>query len=223
MLNDKRVRIITGHYGSGKTEFAVNYAVKLADAGKKVSLADLDVVNPYFRSRECEKLFEEKDIELLGFILKEHGMDLPAVSGNVAKALMDKSREYLIDLGGNSAGARAFASFRKMVNTEECELFFVINANRPETADFAGVMAQLQSIEGTLNMKVTGLINNTHLIWDTSEEDLMRGEKLAREVSEKTGIPIRYTAMKKDLVPKLKEKYSGEIFSVEMYMRKNWM
>lgn len=223
MLKDKRVRIITGHYGSGKTEFSVNYAVKLADIGKKVSLADLDVVNPYFRSRECEKLFEEKGIELLGFILKEHGMDLPAVSGNVAKALMDKNREYIIDLGGNSAGAKAFASFRKMVEVEECELFFVINANRPETADFQGVMAQLQSIEGTLNMRVTGLINNTHLIWESSEEDIMRGEKLAKEVSEKTGIPIRYTSVKKDLIPKLKEKYSGEIFSVEMYMRKNWM
>lgn len=223
MLNDKRIRIVTGHYGSGKTEFAVNYAVKLADAGKKVSLADLDVVNPYFRSRECEELFQRKDIELLGFILKEHGMDLPAVSGNVAKALLDRSREYIIDLGGNSAGARAFASFRNMVNPEECELFFVVNANRPETADFQGVMAQLQSIEGTLNMKVTGLINNTHLIWDTTEEDIERGEKLALEVSEKTGIPIRYTSMKKDLIPQLKGKYSGEIFSVEMYMRKNWM
>lgn len=223
MLDDKRIRIITGHYGSGKTEFAVNYAVKLTDAGKKVSLADLDVVNPYFRSRECEKLFEEKGIELLGFILKEHGMDLPAVSGNVAKALMDKSREYIIDLGGNSAGARAFASFRSMVVVEECDLFFVINANRPETADYLGVMTQIQSIEGTLNMRVTGLINNTHLIWDTTEEDILRGELLSREVSEKTGIPIRYTSMKKDLVPELKEKYSGEIFSVEMYMRKNWM
>lgn len=223
MLNDKRIRIVTGHYGSGKTEFAVNYAVKLADAGKKVSLADLDVVNPYFRSRECEELFQKKDIELLGFILKEHGMDLPAVSGNVAKALLDNSREYIIDLGGNSAGARAFASFRNIVNPEECELFFVVNANRPETADLPGVMAQLQSIEGTLNMKVTGLINNTHLIWDTTEEDIERGEKLAREVSEKTGIPIRYTSMKKDLIPQLKGKYSGEIFSVEMYMRKTWM
>ncbi|MGL4946019.1 MAG: hypothetical protein ACRC4Z_07165, partial [Fusobacteriaceae bacterium] len=80
-----------------------------------------------------------------------------------------------------------------------------------------------QSIEGTLNMRVTGLINNTHLIWDTSEEDIARGEKLAREVSEKTGIPIRYTSIKKDLVPQLEGKYSGEIFSVEMYMRKSWM
>lgn len=223
MLNEKRIRIITGHYGSGKTEFAVNYAVRLAEMGKKVSVADLDVVNPYFRSRECEKLFEEKHIELLGFLLKEHGMDLPAISPNVAKALIDKTTEYVVDLGGNSAGARAFASFRKMIDPDECDLLFVINANRPETATLEDVMVQIDSIEAVLNMRVTGLINNTHLIWHTTEEDIDRGEKLSKEVSEKIGVPIKYTVVKRDLMDKIRKKYSGEMFPVDMFMRQSWM
>lgn len=223
MLKDKRIRIITGHYGSGKTEFAVNYAVRLADLGRKVSVADMDVVNPYFRSRECEELFKEKHIEILGFLLKEHGMDLPAVSPNVAKALIDTSVDYVVDLGGNSAGARAFASFRKMIHSQECDLLFVVNANRPETSTLEDIMIQVQSIEAVLNMKVTGIVNNTHLIWDTTEKDIEKGEKLAGELSQKIGVPIRYTVVKRDLADRLKGKYSGEIFPVDMYMRKNWM
>lgn len=223
MNEEKRIRIITGHYGSGKTEFALNYALKLRSMGKKVALADLDVVNPYFRSRERETLLEEKGIELLGFLIKEHGMDLPAVSGNVMKAVVDETYDYVVDLGGDGAGARAFGSFRKSLNVEQCELLFVINAYRPETSDLMGVLAILKEIEGTLNMRVTGLINNTHLLWDTKEEDILIGEKLAKEVSDRLGVPIKYTAIKRELIENLKNSVSGEILAIDMLMRKSWM
>ncbi len=223
MLKDKRIKIITGHYGSGKTEFAINYALRLSENGKKVAIADLDVVNPYFRSREYEKIFQEKNIELLGFILKEHGMDLPSVSGNIMKPFMDTTYEYIIDLGGNSAGAKAFASFRKLFSPLECDLFFVLNANRPETSDLESCLVHLRNIEGTLNLKVTGIINNTHLIWETTEEDLLKGNSLALKLSHETGIPIRYTVCKRDLIPTLQAKFEGSIFPIDMLMRKNWM
>ncbi|MGL5058279.1 MAG: hypothetical protein ACRC6A_13050 [Fusobacteriaceae bacterium] len=223
MKAEKRIRIITGHYGSGKTEFALNYAIKLKDMGKKVAIADLDVVNPYFRSRECENLLEEKKIELLGFIIKEHGMDLPAVSGNVMKGIRDESYDYVVDLGGDGAGARAFGSFRKSINPDQCELLFVINAYRPETMDLMGVLAILKEVEGTLNMKVTGLVNNTHLLWETKEEDILVGEKLVCEVSKKIDVPIKYTAIKRELIKDLKNKVSGEILPIDMLMRKSWM
>ncbi|MGL6065061.1 MAG: hypothetical protein ACRC0S_08265 [Fusobacteriaceae bacterium] len=223
MLRDKRIKIITGHYGSGKTEFAVNYALRLSDYGKKVAIADLDVVNPYFRSREYEKIFQEKNIELLGFILKEHGMDLPSVSGNIMKPFMDSSYEYIIDLGGNSAGAKAFSSFRKLFSPLDCDLFFVLNANRPETSDLATTLAHLRNIEGTLNLKVTGIINNTHLIWETTEEDILRGNSLALQLSQETGIPIRYTVCKRDLISSLHGNFQGTMFPIDMLMRKSWM
>lgn len=224
LINDKRIRIITGHYGSGKTEFAVNYAVKLSDLGRKVAVADMDVVNPYFRSRECESIFKEKNIELLGFILKEHGMDLPAVSGNVMKPFTDTSYDYIIDLGGSSGGAKAFSSFRDLINSNLCDLFFVLNANRPETMDVDSALAELDSIEGALNMKVTGIINNTHLIWETTIDDIRRGDELARAVSKKRNIPIKYTSFKHDLEDLLpNNEFAGDLFSLQMFNRKSWM
>lgn len=223
MNQDKRIRIITGHYGSGKTEFAINYAIKLSDSGKKVAVADLDVVNPYFRSRECDEIFKEKNIELLGFSLKEKGMDLPAISGNVMKGFLDSSYDYIIDLGGNAAGALAFSSFRKIIDPNICDVFFVLNANRPETSDLESSLVHLYNIEGTLNMKVSGIINNTHLIWETSSDDLIKGDKLAKELSKKTGIPIRYLACKEDIIDSIPNTLSGEKFPLKMLNRKQWM
>lgn len=223
LLKDKRIRIITGHYGSGKTEFSINYAVKLSELGKKVAIADLDIVNPYFRSRECEELFKEKNIELLGFTLKEQGMDLPALSANVMKPFLDDSYDYVIDLGGSSAGAKAFSSFRKLITPENCDVFLVLNANRPETMTLEDSLAELQRIEGVINMKVTGIINNTHLIWETSTNDILKGDILAKELSEKTGIPVVYTSYKNDIENLVPDGISGERFPVEILNRKKWM
>lgn len=223
LLKDKRVRIITGHYGSGKTEISINYAVKLSELGKKVAIADLDIVNPYFRSRECESLFKEKNIELLGFTLKEQGMDLPALSANVMKPFLDDSYEYVIDLGGSSAGAKAFSSFRKSIDPDICDVFLVLNANRPETMTLEDSLAELNRIEGVINMKVTGIINNTHLIWETSVEDIKKGDLLAKELSEKTGIPIVYTACKKEMEHLITSDIGGELFTIDILNRKTWM
>ncbi|MGL4392759.1 MAG: P-loop NTPase [Fusobacteriaceae bacterium] len=225
---NKRIKIISGHYGSGKTEFAVNFALKLSGEGKKVAIADLDIVNPYFRTRECEELFYKNKIEVLGYILKGDSSDLPAVSGNVSKPFYDKSiEEYIIDLGGDSSGSKAFASFRTNLNPDECDLFFLVNANRPETSNLVNTLNHLQTIEGTLNLRVTKLVNSTHLLWDTTEEDLFRGNNLTIEISEKLGLPIEYTICNEKLLASLsediKEKLAGELFPVKMIMRKKWM
>ncbi len=117
--DDKRIKIVSGHYGTGKTEFVVNLALKLAEENKKVAVADMDVVNPFFRSRECRELFKEKKIEILGFSLSGDAMDMPALSGNVVKPLTDKEYEYVIDLGGDYTGSLAMSSFREKLNVNE--------------------------------------------------------------------------------------------------------
>lgn len=199
--NTKRVNIITGHYGSGKTTFSVNYAMYLREKyNKEVFLADIDVVNPYFRSREHAKMLSEKGIKILGSYIKEIGSDLPAVSADVFSIFENKNILGIIDLGGNATGSLSFANFRKSVDKEETEIIFVLNANRFETATLEGALFHLNAIEYAINLKATAIVNNTHLMKETTFEDIKKGETLAKELSKIKNIPIKYTAITSDII-----------------------
>jgi MinD-like ATPase involved in chromosome partitioning or flagellar assembly len=128
------VRIISGHYGSGKTEIAVNYAFKLAEMGRNPVLADLDIINPYFRSRERFKALEERGVKLIGSSIKAPGVDVPALSAEVYSVFDNRSLEAVVDVGGDKAGADVLKRFSDhFSNPEEYDLFIVINAYRPST------------------------------------------------------------------------------------------
>jgi len=172
MKNDKRIRIVIGHYGSGKTEFSVNYAVKLAKMGRKVGLVDLDVINPYFRSREKTALLAEIGIKVVGSNLEGNALDVPAISGEAATPLQDKSYDAILDVGGDPAGARALGRYFPILRDGEYDMFFVLNANRPETQSVDKAMEYIAKIEATARAKVTGIVNNTHMLKATSVEML---------------------------------------------------
>lgn len=223
MLNDKRIRIITGHYGSGKTEFAVNYSVKLAETGKKVALADLDVVNPYFRSREKAEELSELGIKVLGSSIKGSGSDVPAITAEINAPLQNEEFEAVLDVGGDPAGARALGRYYAYFKEGKYDLFFVINANRAETQTVERTIEYLREIERTSRAKVTGLINNTHLLKSTTVEDVLGGQKLVEAVSERTGIPVKYVVALEKVAKELPKDIQGEIFPIKLYMREDWM
>ena len=224
MLNDNRIRIIIGHYGSGKTEFSVNYAMKLADEGKKVALGDLDVVNPYFRSREKQDIKEAKGIRVIGnsFGMKT-GVDLPSVSASILAPIQDKSYDLVLDVGGDSVGARALARYYASFKEGNYDMFCVVNANRPGTQTVEDTIEHIRSIEASARTKVTGIINNTHLLRDTTVDDVLNGQELAIKVSEKLSIPIKYVSAIEKVARQLPKDIVGEIFPIKMYMREDWM
>lgn len=228
IFDDKRIRIIVGHYGSGKSEFSVNYALQLAKNKKsetdKIAISDLDVVNPYFRSREKEDLLKSQGITSYSSILRNSTLDVPAVSPELRTPIINKEYQYVMDVGGDAIGARVLGSMKEVIKDSDYDMFMIINANREYTVDADSVIKYMREIMGASGLEITGLINNTHLLWDTTKEDLLRGAELVKEVSDKTGIPFKYTVCPNYLdISDIKDQIPSEIFTIDMIMREKWM
>lgn len=223
--DDKRITIITGHYGSGKTEFAVNYAMKLKQISPKVTLGDLDIVNVYFRSRERKKELEEKGIHVISSSIEGDSVDIPAVAA-IVSPVRDKSTRYIVDLGGNDVGTMVLGRLKPLLNAAETDFFMVVNVNRPDTSSPEGIVEEMKSLEDASGLRVTGLINNTNLIRETTAENIAMGDKILKEASQLSGVPIKYTTYVEEVVEdaeKLPDDLGGELFPLKFYMRKDWM
>ncbi len=219
-----RVWIITGHYGSGKSEFALNFALKMRAQGAELALCDIDVVNPYFRSRERRGLLEAQGIHVVGNNLAvDEGIDLPAVSAELYGPLADPAVHTVIDVGGDPVGARLLRSFRRLIPAAETEVLCVVNAMRPATQSADALVAQIQGIEAASGLAVTGLINTTHLLEYTTVEHIQLGNDLCIEVGQRTGLPVRFVGAREHLVLSLPEEIQGERVGVAMHLRDNWM
>jgi len=224
MLSDKRIRLIVGHYGSGKTEFAVNYTMKLAELGRKTAIADMDIVNPYFRSREKAKMMEDAGVRVIsGARGHAANLALPMMTAEVQAPLQDESYDLVLDIGGDAAGATAAAQYKRYFKDGNYDMFCVINRYRTETSTVEGCMYQIKTIEATLGAKVTGLINTTHMLRETSVEDVMYGQELVEKVSNELDIPVRYVVALEEVAKDLPETVEGEIFPIQMYMRPEWL
>lgn len=216
-----RVSIITGHYGTGKTEFAVNLALSLAADGEQVMLADLDIVNPYFRSRERKAMLEEAGIRLISSSQACSDADVPALPAELLTILENRDIRGVLDIGGDPVGARVLARFRPKIIQEDYQLIYVLNANRPEVRTPDSAAAYLRGIEATTGLVCTGIVNNTHLCGETTASEIRRGAALAAAVSKETGIPIlchvaeaRFAADLTDL--------PETVFPISIKMKKPW-
>lgn len=224
IIDDKRIRIIIGHYGSGKSEFSMNYVTKLRElVDTRVAISDLDVVNVYFRTREKRDFLQSKNILPIDSSIQATTLDLPAVSAQVTAPINDESYNYVIDVGGDNVGARVLGRFSHLVREHDYDMFCVVNANREKTQTATEVIEHIESIEKASKLKVTGLINNTHLVRETTIDDIIKGNELVKEVSKLTDLPIKYNTCLESLISKLPNDLEGEIFPIKLYMREDWM
>ena len=219
MLFPHRLTIVTGHYGTGKTEFSVNLALALTREHPDVTLADLDIVNPYFRSRERKALLAQHGVTLISSSQACTDADVPSLPPQLLGLLDDPSRRGVLDIGGDPVGARVLARFRPRIAKEDHQLLFVLNANRPEVRQRDDAIRYLRSIEAVTGLSCTGIVNNTHLCGETTAEDIRKGAVLAAAVSEETGIPLLCHTALETLAGELEDL---PLFPIRIYMKKPW-
>lgn len=214
----KRITIIAGHYGSGKSEISVNLAID-----KKIDyIVDLDIINPYFRSRALQGLFDEKGIHLVESTVK--GMlnsDMPYVSGEGRVPFVNKDITAIYDLGGTENGAKVLIQFMDYVDdVDEIDFLVSVNLFRPETATKKDILHTITLLEAQTQLKVTGLINNTNLMKETVEQDVIDGEEVLLEVSKELNVPIMYTVVEEH--KKFTYPFVGERINLIRYVAQKW-
>ena len=220
-LDNTRLTVVVGHFGSGKTEFSINLALRLRQAHEPVALADLDVVDPYFRSRECAGMFRERDIRLISSAPNCHDADLPSMPPEVHVLTDNRDIWGVMDIGGDPSGARVLARYRRGLQENGARLVCVINANRPlsDTADKC--VDYIRRIEAACGMQVDALVNNTHCCHLTELSDILSGAEMAAEVTEKTGIPVMCHCVPERLYEQAAAQLD-RVFPMELFMKKPW-
>ena len=193
-MEHKRLTLFAGHYGSGKTNIAVNYALLLAQEGKKVCIADLDIVNPYFRTKDSEKELTEKGITLICSQYANSNVDLPAIPAESYRLVQDKTCYGVIDIGGDDRGAYALGRFADAIKAEgDYRMAFVLNRFRPLTSTVEDTVEIMREIEAASGIRFTCIVNNSNIGSETTLEIVAESLKFANDVSEATGLSVWMT------------------------------
>ena len=211
-MKHKRLTLFAGHYGSGKTNIAVNYALLLAGEGKKVCIADLDIVNPYFRTKDSQAELEAAGIDLISPQYANSNVDLPALPAASYRLVQDKSSYGIMDIGGDDRGAYALGRFVPSILEENnYRMVFVANASRPLTRTAEDALEVMREIEAACGLKFTDLINNTNLGSETTAETVLSAVPYMEELSALSGLPIFATTATAEVAAELSEKLDNVI------------
>lgn len=211
--------VITGHYGSGKTNLALNLALFLRGGNEDVTLADLDVVNPYFRTADFKEIAKQNGILLLASDYANSNIDIPALSGGL-DAKINAGGFLIIDVGGDDDGAHALGRYAARIAERPYSMLYVVNAYRYLTQKPSDAAELLAEIEAASRLKATHIANCSNLGAETTAKDVLEGEKYARKVAEITGKPLIFTAANRRLLPELG--YLRELFPVDIYVKTPW-
>lgn len=219
----KRVNIFAGHYGSGKTNIAVNYALGIKKEGKKVSIADLDIVNPYFRTKDSSEILAQNDIRLISSEYANTNVDTPALPSEIYSIFEDESTYGVVDVGGDDRGALALGRYVPMLLKEnDYEMFFVINKYRYLSSTPEATVEIMREIESSAGINFTGIINNSNLGEETTAETVLAALPYAEEVARLTNLEIKMTTVKAVLFDELSDKIKN-LQPIDLYVRQSWL
>lgn len=224
LVGNEKVTLFMGNFGSGKSEVAVNFAFWLADNGPErgVSVADLDLVNPYFRSREAREQLSQAGINLVLPDSKYMDADLPILVPGVRALLLAGESYAVLDVGGDDVGARVLGALSDTLVKGSYRALQVVNANRPFTNDAAGVIRIAKEIEYVSNLEFNGYVCNTHLMEHTSLENILEGVELVRRVQTQTGLPLEFVTAPAHLADELSQHIPEDVLPVARFLTPPW-
>ncbi len=218
------VIIFVGNYGSGKTEVAVNFARCLKRNGENcVHLVDLDIVNPYFRSREAVGELTRDGIDVVAPTGENFYAEIPIILPRIRTLLTEPQGRVILDVGGDDAGAIVLASLKDVIRDGSYHLWMVLNARRPFTDNPEGAIRMIRQIESASKLKMSGIVSNTHLLHETTPEIITSGFRMTQEVARVLGLPVPFVAMSDRLV----EEWGGRgldvpVLPLHLTMRRPW-
>lgn len=221
-MNSERLVLFTGHFGSGKTEIAINYALQSIDSGQKTILVDLDIVNPFFRSSEARDQLEAHGVKVISPNFVTTGVDVPSLPAEIYSVFSDKSARVIFDVGGDEIGAKALGRYFPYFQKEAYRMYYVINTKRPLSSKKEDILFMMQEVQRTSRLQITHLINNTNLSYDTEICDIIDGHVLVSEISQSLGLPIAYIAGVKELLDKLPDDLDCSLFPIRIFMKPPW-
>lgn len=207
MKDFKRITLLCGHYGSGKTNIAVNMALQLKKQCDKVAIADLDIVNPYFRTKDSSEELKDNGIRLIVSEFANSNVDIPALPQDMYAITDNKDMSVIIDVGGDDRGALALGRIaNQIIEENDYEMLMVINCYRPLTRDAQSTIEVMREIEYAGHIKFTGIINNSNLGAITTADDVLSSVAYAQEVSQMSNLPIVYTTVSENIYNDLCDK-----------------
>ena len=219
----KGVVVIVGNYGSGKTEVSINLAVNRKRAGIDVLIADLDLVNPYFRTREARKSLSKLGIDVVVPPEKYLQADLPILSPVIAGLIRQPSKLTLIDAGGNGVGATVLATLADSLQNKDVHMFQVVNPYRPFTDTVSGCLKMRDEIEKASKITINGIIGNANLIDETKAEDIYKGYDFVKAMSKESRLPLEFITATAELLPEIDVKrFSCPVLLIERQLVPPW-
>lgn len=203
-MEHKRLTLFAGHYGSGKTNIAVNYAMHLAGSGKKVCIADLDIVNPYFRTADSAKELAAAGVTLISPQFANSNVDLPALPAEAYRLVTDRESFGIMDIGGDDRGAYALGRYTPSILEEgNYRMVYVANCYRPLTRTAEDAMEVMREIEAACGLQFTHIINNSNLGHETTAETVLDSLPFIENLSALSGLPVFLHTVREDLAPEL--------------------
>lgn len=212
-----------GGFGSGKTEIAINYSIYCRKNYRQVAIVDLDMVNPYFRTREAKDALNLKDIKVIAPEGKLFYAELPLISPEIKGLIQDADYHLILDVGGDDVGTVILGNFRHFIKDLDYEMLLVVNSYRPFTQSIPQIKQMAQEIENTSRLKISGVISNPNLSTQTDEEIIKQGHILIKRAAQKLKLPLKFICIDERFSQKLKtENFKEPVFYIKRFMKLPW-